>query len=578
MRIVLLYPPPWKIAAAGKLGSGDPDGPPAEHRPGDLDADFWQLPYGLLSLAAEARRAGHQVKVVNLSAFAWPEVERAVRALDAELWGLTCFTANRRGVALVARAIRAHQPAAHIVVGGPHATALPLEILARWAEVDTVVVGEGEQTLLALADKVQAGEPPLEVAGTAWRSAEGPKLAPARPRCRELDELASPHEHFATHLLLTARGCPGRCTFCATETVWGHGYRAHSVGRVLDDLERALARLPVRMMLFKDETFTADRRRGLAICEGILARGLRFCWSCDTRADRLDDELAKAMRLAGCVRVSLGVESGSQKVLRAIGKRITPEQILAATAAAKRFGLQVRWYLMLGNRGETLSTLRESEALLEQGKPHQALFACLSIYPGTADYRELASAGVLGAATYFDEDFLELKMPFDASAELESALGQWFERHRGLLRLHEDTVAEHRAILARLGEHWGPHLDLGASLLRAGELDESRAHVERALELGHPLPGLCHNDLACVHAAQGELGAAARALAEGLRVDPQHAVLVHNARLLQQAERMRAPSRRPPLQLAARHDFELLERTVQPMLPGPLEPGFERWS
>src|SRR5580658_8512959 len=108
MRVALLYPPPWKIPASGELLEGLSDGPPGEYVEGDLDGDFFQTPYGLFALGAQALRAGHQVKVFNMSGFAWKRVEEVVAALDADLFGLSCWTANRRGVALVSREIKRH--------------------------------------------------------------------------------------------------------------------------------------------------------------------------------------------------------------------------------------------------------------------------------------------------------------------------------------------------------------------------------------------------------------------------------------------------------------------------------------
>ena len=96
MRVALLYPPPWKIPLAGELADASGDGPPAEYRPGDLDADFYQTPYGLFALGAAALRAGHQVKVINLSSFPWATVQQAVQKLDADVYGMSCWTANRR--------------------------------------------------------------------------------------------------------------------------------------------------------------------------------------------------------------------------------------------------------------------------------------------------------------------------------------------------------------------------------------------------------------------------------------------------------------------------------------------------
>ena len=316
MRIVLVYPPPWKIPEHGQLSDQRGDGPPEGFRSSDLDADFFQMPYGAFTLAAVVEQAGHQVKVVNLSGFPWPLADKTIKALKADVFGMTCYTANRRGVAIVARTIKEHHPKAHVVVGGPHATALPKEMLSFVRHIDSVAVGEGEATLLELVERLGDGRSLSGMSGLAYRTKQGIVVGPRRDRIRDLDSLPSPHKRWRTHLLMTSRGCPGECTFCAKNTTWGRQYRAHSVDYVLDAIEAAVTQLPVKMLLIKDDTFTANRNRAIRICEGIRKRKLRFLWSCDTRADVLNEELIKAMRLAGCERLSLGVESGSVAILR----------------------------------------------------------------------------------------------------------------------------------------------------------------------------------------------------------------------------------------------------------------------
>ncbi|NUO52898.1 MAG: B12-binding domain-containing radical SAM protein, partial [Polyangiaceae bacterium] len=153
MQIALLYPPPWKISVPGEPAPPAQEGPPDGYKQGDLDADFYQIPYGLLSLGAQAIRAGHQVKVLNLSAFPWSKVEEIIKGLDAQLFGLSCWTANRRGVALVAKAIKAAHPKAHVVVGGPHATPFAREMLAHHPDIDTISTGESDDTFLELIDR-----------------------------------------------------------------------------------------------------------------------------------------------------------------------------------------------------------------------------------------------------------------------------------------------------------------------------------------------------------------------------------------------------------------------------------------
>ena len=577
MRVVLLYPPPWKIAAPGEPPITS-DGPPEGYREGDLDADFHQTPYGLFSLGAQAIRAGHAVKVLNLSAFSWRRVEEVLAALDADVFGMSCWTANRRGVALVAKLLKRLHPSSHVVVGGPHATPLATEMLAHYPDIDTVVTGEGDVTFLELLDRIEAGATTTGIAGTVYRDGDRIVRAPERPSVPDLDALASPHDYFSTHIVMTSRGCPWQCTFCGAETTWGRGFRGQSVKVVLDSLESALARLPVRMIQIKDDTFTTNKKRVIEICRGIRERKLDFFWSCDTRVDVLSEELLREMRLAGCERLSLGVESGSAEILKAIHKKITVEQIIRSTELAKRYGIEVRYYMMLGNRGETRATFEETLAFLARAKPHQYLFSCLSIYPGTIDFDDAEKAGWLDREEYFTGTFQELKTPFDASPEDTALMSDWFEKNRGLRTGYELSSAECRGILERLGEYHGAHMDLATALYREGDLAGTETHARRALELGYPAPGLALSLLACVAAARHDYAAVEDHLRQALRRDPQHWVVARNAEAFRVFLAGGGAAAGRSLELVAGHGFALFERTVQPTLPGPLPDDFASWD
>jgi anaerobic magnesium-protoporphyrin IX monomethyl ester cyclase len=578
VRIALLYPPPWKIPLPGEPPDVGGEGPPTEYAEGDLDADFFQTPYGLFALGAQALRAGHQAKVINLSGFAWRRVEEVVAALDAELFGLSCWTANRRGVALVARLIKRLHPGAHVVVGGPHATPLAKAMLAHHPDIDTISVGESEATFLELIEHLQAGQPPVGLAGTAYRIGDRIELGPKRAAIEDLDALASPHDWFDTHIVMTSRGCPWACTFCGAETSWGRSYRGQSVSYVLDALERAVSRAPVKMIQIKDDTFTTNKKRVLELCRGIRERKLRFLWSCDTRVDVLGEELLYEMRLAGCERLSLGVESGSQKILDAIDKKITTDEIVESTEIAKKYGIKLRYYMMVGNRGETRATFAETLAFLERARPHQYIFAALSVYPGTPDYDLACEAGWLDDELYFERDFQELKTTFDASDEDTDFFRDWFQRNKGLHEPWREGVEECRAILARLGDHAPAHMDLGGALYRDGELEGAAHHVQRALDLEYPLPGLALNYLACIAARRGDFEAMKARLAEAMKRDPQHWVLTSNVHAVRRWMAQRGQETKLPLELEAKHEFQLLERAAQPTLPGPLADDFAAWG
>jgi len=577
MRIALIYPPPWKIPTPG-CGSDAKDGPPDEFMDGDLDTDFFQIPYGLLSLAANAIRAGHHVKVLNLSNRTWSEVEQVIAQLDAQLFGLSCWTANRRGVELLSTLIKRSHPASYVVVGGPHATPFAQSILERWPAVDCVVLGEGELTFLELTERLQSGQPTSGLAGALTRERRSIVAGPKRPAITRLDDLASVQDYFSTHILMTSRGCPWNCTFCGAETSWGRGFRSLSVPRVLDAIQESLERVRPRILLIKDDTFTANKRRVLDICHGIRERTLNFSWSCDTRVDVLDDELLRAMRLAGCERLSLGVESGSPEVLRKINKRITVEQIIKSADAARRYGIRTRFYMMLGNRGETEATFLESLRFLERARPSSYIFSCLSIYPGTDDYEDAVKSQRIDPKAYFDGKFQELKIPFDASESDAKTMNTWFHAHRGAQQLHVPDVAELREVLANLGDHHAAHLDLAEALVEAGDFESAELHLARAEALGSPTPGLILNARACIAARQHNYPRLKDLLIEAAQRDPQHYLLLKNAALTKAWFNAGHHQTNQELELEARHDFQLFERTLQPMLPGELPRGWADWD
>ena len=561
VRIALLYPPPRMLAS-----------PPADGQVDTGDASL--APYGLLSLAAQARRAGYPVKVLNLSTFAWADVEAAVAGLSADVFGLSCFTSNRVGVAATAECVRRHHPDAHVVVGGPHVSALPVETLRHWHTVDTVVVGEGERTFLELLGRLEAGAGTSGIDGAAWRDGEEVRLGPPRERIGDLDTLAPVHDEFPYNVVLTSRGCPGRCTFCASGTMWGRRLSFHSAGYVVDSIEKALAQLPTPAILIKDDTFTANRGRAMAVCREIRRRGLSFLWSCDTRADVLDEELLREMRLAGCQRISLGVESAAPEILKSIRKRVTPEQVRQATDLARRFGLRVRYYMIAGNRGETPETFRRSVEFLQTARPDEYVFSILNVFPGTEEFEIFRRAGRLDAETFFQGDFVEYWVP-----PPEPVLSELLRRHCGLKTTGSArSVEQCRAVLDRLPDLPAALLDLGAALFREGELDPAERCLRRAIQLGYPIPELAENYLAGILGRRGDLAGMQKLLRQATDREHPHPLVVANARALDAWLAAGGPRSGRKLDLAMRHDFHPVTPAVQPIAPAPLPPGYLDWA
>jgi radical SAM superfamily enzyme YgiQ (UPF0313 family) len=566
MRIVLLYAPPWKFAR-----DGDPIYPPEEGPPDHVDpaavteGDFIQAPYGLLSLAAQALRQGLCVQTVNMSNFTWQAIEILIRRLHADLFGLSCMTENRRGVAMVARLIRNIHPGSHIVVGGPHVTALPIETLRHVRAIDTVVVGEGEDTFLDIIRCLQKNRPVQNIPGTAWRTSNDFWIGPPRARIADLDTLAPPSDYFDLHTLLTSRGCPMQCTFCSSKMMWGKKVRFHSAAYVLNMLETAVNRRGQRILSIKDDTFTADRFRTLAICKGIRKRRLKFIWSCDTRADYLDDALLSEMRQSGCTRISMGVESASTAILRNINKRLSLERLFDVTQAAKKYGIQTRYYMMAGNRGETLETFHQSLDFIRRAKPNQFVFSQLHLYPGTEEFDIFMRHGLVSPDIFFTRNFFCLTC-FAGNKEDEIHIRKSLSTISGVQNCWQYGAADYRAALTRMPETHLLHADLCRAYLREGNSDAAEKHLRRAIELGFFLPGLVHNLYACIAAARMDIDRTRFHLHEALAIHP-HQVVIENIERLELWLNSCDTQNNMPLKLAPGDGFESTIICRQPEFP-----------
>ena len=571
MHILLLYPPPWKIPEPGQQPVETGDGPP----PGFdsallLSGDILHIPCGLLSLAAQAKRAGRSVEVLNLFTFTWDRIVEIIKAKPADFFGLSCFTSNRRGTLALARLIREHYPQAHIAAGGPHATALGSDMLEHCSAIDTIVIGEGEETFARLLNAIETGSPPRNIPGTAYRSSGRVLLAPQQPRIDDLDWLAAPCDYAPDHILMTSRGCPWDCSFCASTCIWGKTVCSHSPEYVFNVMHVLVNLHGHKALAIKDETFTLNRNRVMVVCRGIIERGLNFLWSCDTRADALDEELLFAMRRAGCVRISLGVESACPEVLARIGKGIAPADVRGAVALARQLGFQIRLYMIAGAPGETRASLEQSIAFIRDVEPTEVIWNPYTLFPGTRDFCAAMQRGEADTEDFFTKKFFELTPMLDRCDDPDTSFClDWLQRTQGLQQAGGYTAAQRREILERLPDLPAAHLDLAAACYGEGDFNAARACAQTALALGYPRPGLCRNLLACIGARTGDIKTALEELIEAKFLG-LHAVVERNISAVQSWISAGGPNNNTPLMLDADCTFEVTRPFVQPVMPGPI--------
>ena len=366
------------------------------------------LPLGIAYLTAVLEKSGHDVTIIDCPALGidHERLGAKIAALEPSVVGITSLTPMIKSTLLAAHVTKERSPNTIVILGGPHATFMDEQILSENSEVDVVVRGEGEQTIVELADAISKSNLKNlnKVAGTTFRKNGKIIRTPNRPFIQNLDELPRPaYDHLplkkyrlfgkAILPIMTSRGCPFRCSYCVSSRMSGIRFRARSPKNVVDEIEWLRDTHGADAFTFYDDAFTLDIERALKICEEIKKRKIGLPWDCQTRVDHVSKEVLAKMREAKCQLVSFGVESGSQKILDAVKKKTTVEQNERAIRLAKEVDLPVSMSVIIGYPGETTDTLKQTMDFIRKTEPHYVYLCLATPYPGTELYSLLKDLG-----------------------------------------------------------------------------------------------------------------------------------------------------------------------------------------
>jgi anaerobic magnesium-protoporphyrin IX monomethyl ester cyclase len=417
--------------------------------------NYWQ-PLGTLYVAASLRDAGHEVRFLNGAFLSRAEILAAVSEFQPDVVGLYSTTFGWPKAQQAAAELRRILPAAFLVAGGPYPVALQDKCLADCQELDAVVTGEGEQTMVEMLERLASGISLAGVLGIAYRDGEQVMLNPPRPLIEDLDSLPFPARDLlgdddryipppATYkrrpvaVIMTARGCNRRCIYCfQIDKYRSRGVRFRSVDNVLAEIEHCL-RQGYREIKFIDDTLAADYDRAMEIAREIKRRKLDFTWFASACVNQVDRELLRAFREAGCWAILFGAESGVQKDLNAIRKGITLAQIRKAVSAAKEVGLTVYTPFLFGIPGQTFADGLQSIEFACELDPDIANFHAVTPFPGTELYDNIDQYGTMSADlndySYQGAAFVPYSMTREEIAELRQiAFRRFYTRPRFLLR------------------------------------------------------------------------------------------------------------------------------------------------
>lgn len=382
------------------------------------------FPLGLSYLAAVLREKGHDVLIydadcnVNPSKmdFArleesyplylkslddshpiWKEMRERIHSFNPDMVGITVWTTFAASAFKIAALCKKYKKTMPVVAGGPHITIKRDEVMKMCPDVDFLVTGEGEETFVELVEKLQGrDEVKIEalrsIKGIAYRQNGKVIHNPDREFIQNLDAILFPARDLLLNkgsynsedmgLLMTSRGCPYNCSYCATG-IWKRKIRYRSVDNVIEEIKLINDTYGTHQFTIKDDSFTVNRKRVLEFCDKLIKESLDINWDCNTRVDIVDGELLKKMKAAGCNGIKVGIETGNERVLKLINKRTTLSQAREAAKLFRKVGIHWTGYFMMGLPSETKEETYQTLKFMKELKPD---FASLSVYepfPGT---------------------------------------------------------------------------------------------------------------------------------------------------------------------------------------------------
>lgn len=406
-------------------------------------------PLGLAYLAAALEWAGVEVKILDAVVFPYDAtaMEDTLAAFDPQIVGATAVTMNvDKALAMLTDAKRLN-PDVMTVMGGPHVSFTAEDILRENPQVDAIVIGEGEQTLIDLTRAVAAGKSLDGIAGLVFRDGDGIRRTGRRAPLADLDAFGLPARHLialgryrALHLpvsMTTSRGCPHRCIFCVGRKMVGAKVRYRRPEAVVDEMAY-LNTLGFHQINLADDLFTAKAAHCLAVCDEIGRRGLEVTWTSFARVDTVSLEVLSAMRQAGCTAVSFGIETANAAMLKTIKKDITRDMVVEAVKICNQAGMMPFGSFILGLPGETAETIAETVAF---GKQMEDLglgygFHLLAPFPGTEVRDKAADLGITILTndwTQYHANRAIVATPGADPAMLNAVVEDWENRYNAYL-------------------------------------------------------------------------------------------------------------------------------------------------
>ncbi len=398
------------------------------------------FPYGLLTLATAVKNNGYEVSLydadfhdkpidIDISTLSdkydyylrsfnekknniWNEVKNTIESYQPDIVGLQVFTDFVASAYNIAKMSKQINPKCRVVMGGPHISVKADEVMSTCPEVDYLVIGEGEKTFIELIDYFEKGIIKInEVDGIVHRDGNKIKTNNTRMVEKNLDGVPLPDRSLLINekrytsedmgLIMTSRGCPFECAFCVTERNTRYG----SVDRIIEEIKSVKKRYGTKQFTIKDDSFTVNKKRVKEFCEKLILSNIKIVWECNTRVDLINESLLKLMKKAGCIFIKVGIETGSEKILKKMNKKVTFDQMIEAARLFRKIGIHWTGYFIIGVPGETREDIEKTLSFMYKLKPDFAYVAVYQPYPGCKMFDEGISRNLVKKEMSKDDFF-----------------------------------------------------------------------------------------------------------------------------------------------------------------------------
>lgn len=447
--------------------------PPTTLYPGDVY--FASFPLGIGYLAAVLEKEGHHIDILDCIiedqtpkrnkngtfhvGISWRDIEKEIRRCSPDVLGISCSYSvdinNAKKIAQIAKNI-AGIP---VIIGGAHSSALPYETL-RDDNIDYVAIGEGEDTVSLLLKSIERAEECARIDGLGYRRNGEITVTPKKQFIKKLDKLPFPARHlfsmnkyihsrrihgfelkrtpYAT--MITSRGCPNRCVFCAIHTIWGRKWRPRDPIKVVDEIEHLVKEYGIKEIHFEDDNISLSKTRMVKICDEIVNRKLHISWATPNgiSVNTLDSDLIAKMKKSGCYRLFLAIESGNQFVLdHVIKKGLSLEKVKSVRRALRDVDIEVNGCFVIGLPGETEEQIQDTIDFAKRLDLDTVGFSIATPYPGSQLYDMCKENIIRHDFANFRLNIATMNTEFLSSKEIEKL------RNRAYLEFQVNKFLKH---------------------------------------------------------------------------------------------------------------------------------------